>query len=215
MTKTLTQTAPQKLTPLQWTICGVAALGFAFDTYELLMLPLIVRPALAELLRAEPNSLAVNSWVGWAADHGWPVLYTRDIEPTDLPDGDPQRLTDLYGKLDLRGEVVDKGPGRLGGFSGFVLSSVHAAGSPGDGGLSRLATALVQHDVEHIMVVGLAADVCVAATARDARRLGYEVTVPLGATAFVHAHPSGDDAAIAELTNVGVDVRRDGSHGSQ
>lgn len=158
---------------------------------------------------------AVNSWVGWAADHGWPVLYTRDIEPTDLPDGDPQRLTDLYGKLDLRGEVVDKGPGRLGGFSGFVLSSVHAAGSPGDGGLSRLATALVQHDVEHIMVVGLAADVCVAATARDARRLGYEVTVPLGATAFVHAHPSGDDAAIAELTNVGVDVRRDGSHGSQ
>jgi len=52
------------LTPLQWTICGVAALGFAFDTYELLMLPLIVRPALAELLGVEPNSLAVNSWVG-------------------------------------------------------------------------------------------------------------------------------------------------------
>jgi hypothetical protein len=57
-------TASQALTPLQWTICGVAALGFAFDTYELLMLPLIVRPALAELLLAEPNSLAVNSWVG-------------------------------------------------------------------------------------------------------------------------------------------------------
>ena len=64
MTKTVTYPAPQKLTPLQWTICGVAALGFAFDTYELLMLPLIVRPALAELLHAEPNSLAVNSWVG-------------------------------------------------------------------------------------------------------------------------------------------------------
>ncbi len=64
MTKTLSGTAPQALTPLQWTICGVAALGFAFDTYELLMLPLIVRPALAELLGAEPNSLAVNSWVG-------------------------------------------------------------------------------------------------------------------------------------------------------
>ena len=58
------QPAPQALTPLQWTICGVAALGFAFDTYELLMLPLIVRPALAELLGVEPNSLAVNSWVG-------------------------------------------------------------------------------------------------------------------------------------------------------
>jgi MFS family permease len=52
------------LTPLQWTICGVAALGFAFDTYELLMLPLIVRPALADLLGVAPNSLEVNSWVG-------------------------------------------------------------------------------------------------------------------------------------------------------
>jgi MFS family permease len=63
MTKTPTGAAPA-LTPLQWTICGVAALGFAFDTYELLMLPLIVRPALAELLGADSNSLAVNSWVG-------------------------------------------------------------------------------------------------------------------------------------------------------
>ena len=40
----------RRLTPLQWLICAIAALGFAFDTYELLMLPLIVRPALAELL---------------------------------------------------------------------------------------------------------------------------------------------------------------------
>jgi Na+/melibiose symporter-like transporter len=42
----------------------VAALGFAFDSYELLMLPLIVRPALADLLNVAPNSLAVNEWVG-------------------------------------------------------------------------------------------------------------------------------------------------------
>jgi MFS family permease len=42
----------------------VAALGFAFDSYELLMLPLIVRPALADLLGVAPNSLEVNSWVG-------------------------------------------------------------------------------------------------------------------------------------------------------
>ena len=38
--------------------------GFAFDTYELLMLPLIVRPALADLLNVAPNSLEVNEWVG-------------------------------------------------------------------------------------------------------------------------------------------------------
>ena len=36
-------------TPVQWLICIIAAIGFAFDIYELLMLPLIVRPALMEL----------------------------------------------------------------------------------------------------------------------------------------------------------------------
>ncbi|HEY7544006.1 MAG TPA: MFS transporter, partial [Blastocatellia bacterium] len=38
-----------RLTGVQWLICFVAALGFAFDTYELLMLPLILRPAITEL----------------------------------------------------------------------------------------------------------------------------------------------------------------------
>jgi MFS family permease len=64
MVETALGPAPRALTPLQWTICATAALGFAFDTYTLLMLPLIVRPALAELLGADSNSLAVNSWVG-------------------------------------------------------------------------------------------------------------------------------------------------------
>jgi Major Facilitator Superfamily len=64
MVETALGPAPRALTLLQWTICATAALGFAFDTYTLLMLPLIVRPALAELLGADSNSLAVNSWVG-------------------------------------------------------------------------------------------------------------------------------------------------------
>jgi MFS family permease len=37
------------LTRVQWLICVIAAIGFAFDTYELLMLPLILRPALEQL----------------------------------------------------------------------------------------------------------------------------------------------------------------------
>ncbi len=57
-------TAAARLTPMQWLICAIAAMGFAFDSYELLMLPLIARPALAALLGAAPNSLAVNDWVG-------------------------------------------------------------------------------------------------------------------------------------------------------
>ena len=52
------------MTPIQWLICAVAAIGFAFDTYELLVLTLIVRPALSELLAAKPGSAVFNHWVG-------------------------------------------------------------------------------------------------------------------------------------------------------
>jgi len=53
-----------RLTPLQWLIAVIAAIGFAFDSYVLLVLPLIVRPALFELLHVPPNSPAINDWVG-------------------------------------------------------------------------------------------------------------------------------------------------------
>lgn len=38
-----------KLTRTHWLICIIAAIGFAFDIYELLMLPLIIKPAIAAL----------------------------------------------------------------------------------------------------------------------------------------------------------------------
>jgi MFS family permease len=53
-----------RLTPVQWLICVIASIGFAFDIYELLMLPLIVGPALAELVKAAPGTPAYNYWVG-------------------------------------------------------------------------------------------------------------------------------------------------------
>jgi MFS family permease len=58
------QTAPPRLSPTQWLICGIAAIGFAFDIYEILMLPLIVRPALLELIGAAPGSPEFQMWVG-------------------------------------------------------------------------------------------------------------------------------------------------------
>jgi len=47
-----------------WLICIIASIGFAFDIYELLMLPLIVGPALQELLGAAPGSDLFNTWIG-------------------------------------------------------------------------------------------------------------------------------------------------------
>jgi hypothetical protein len=53
---------PSKLT--QFLILTVAAIGFLFDTYELLMLPVIAGPALAELLQLPANNPLVTAWVG-------------------------------------------------------------------------------------------------------------------------------------------------------
>ena len=53
-----------RLTPQQWLICAIAALGFAFDIYEVLMAPLVVGPAVAELTGARPGTPAFNYWVG-------------------------------------------------------------------------------------------------------------------------------------------------------
>lgn len=40
---------PKRLGTTEWLICAIAAIGFAFDIYELLMLPLIIKPAIAAL----------------------------------------------------------------------------------------------------------------------------------------------------------------------
>jgi hypothetical protein len=58
-------TGAERLTALQWLIVIIAAIGFAFDSYELLMLPLIARPALAELLHVPLASPLVNEWAGF------------------------------------------------------------------------------------------------------------------------------------------------------
>src|SRR3954471_12902375 len=54
----------RKLGLTEWLIILVAVIGFAFDTYELLMLPLIAGPALAEILQVPPNNPLVTQWVG-------------------------------------------------------------------------------------------------------------------------------------------------------
>ena len=62
------------LTGTQWLICVIAAIGFAFDIYELLMMPLIAPPALAELLHVDPYTdsgfKAIANWntyIMWAS----------------------------------------------------------------------------------------------------------------------------------------------------
>jgi MFS family permease len=58
------------LTTTQWLICIMAAIGFAFDTYELLMLPLIVKESIMSLSGAKPGDATWapggENYVHWA-----------------------------------------------------------------------------------------------------------------------------------------------------
>ncbi len=55
------ETAP-RLTSTQWLICIIAVIGFAFDTYELLMLPLIFPDAMREFLGSNVQPQTIDTW---------------------------------------------------------------------------------------------------------------------------------------------------------
>src|SRR5262245_28068545 len=54
----------RRFTTTEWLVLAVASIGFLFDTYELLLLPLIAAPAIAELLQVPANNALVTEWVG-------------------------------------------------------------------------------------------------------------------------------------------------------
>ena len=53
-----------KLTRTQWLICFIATIGFLFDIYELLMLPLIAKSALLDIAGITPSDPEFFTWVG-------------------------------------------------------------------------------------------------------------------------------------------------------
>src|SRR5262249_13926177 len=55
--------AAPRLTLVQWLICIIAAIGFAFDTYVLLMLPLLLQDAIETL---GPYKFQTPEYVFWA-----------------------------------------------------------------------------------------------------------------------------------------------------
>ena len=59
-----TSPAASRFTLTAWVVIVIAVIGFLFDTYELLMFPLIANPAVAELLQLPPSHPEVRDWVG-------------------------------------------------------------------------------------------------------------------------------------------------------
>jgi len=134
--------------------------------------------------------VATRDW--HPVDHG-SFAEQGGVWPVHCVSGTPG--AELHPGIDLGaiGAVVDKGqaPDQE-GYSAFEGT-----------GLARL---LREHGVDAVDVAGLALDYCVKATALDARRAGFDVTVHRGATRAVEVAPGDGERAVEELRAAGVSV---------
>jgi nicotinamidase/pyrazinamidase len=157
---------------------------------------------------------AVNAEVDLATAAGARVLYTQDWHPADTPhfakDGGTWPVhcvqgtwgAQLHPDLTVAGEVVRKGEHGEDGYSGFSMKDPVT----GDVVPTRLAGLLRDADVQELVVVGLATDYCVRATALEGREQGWPVTVPWAAVAAVDLSPGDGDRTRQELLAAGVTV---------
>jgi hypothetical protein len=96
-----------------------------------------------------------------------------------------------------------QGPARR----GRLLRLHHARPATGETTPTALANLLKAADAERLVVVGLAGDVCVRATALDGAQLGWPVTVPWSAVRSVEVNAGDDARTREELAAAGVVVR--------
>lgn len=175
---------------------------------------------------ADPNgSLAVaggadvvpfaNEQIRSAIDAGAFVVYTQDWHPPSTPhfaqDGGVWPVhcvrdtwgAELHPALDVRGPVVRKGTGGEDGYSGFTMADPET----GDRSATDLDALLREHGIERLVIVGLATDYCVRATALDAIANDYETSVLRDGVRAVNLEPGDGERALDEIRMAGVDVR--------
>jgi nicotinamidase/pyrazinamidase len=153
-----------------------------------------------------------NDVVARARAAGAPVVYTQDWHPRDTPhfakDGGIWPVhcvqdtwgAELHPDLLVRGEVVRKGVHGEDGYSGFTVRDPLT----GDTTPTPLAGLLRGAGVTDLVVLGLATDYCVRATALDGRALGWPVTVPWSGVRAVELEPGDGERTRKELEEAGV-----------
>jgi nicotinamidase/pyrazinamidase len=101
--------------------------------------------------------------------------------------------------------VIRKGTNGEDGYSAFAMRE-----PGGDVDIpTGLAGLLRDRGVGRVVVVGLATDVCVAATAVSARDAGFDTTVLWDATRPVYTDDETTARVLADLEQAGVQVRRE------
>ncbi len=154
----------------------------------------------------------VNRQIALARAAGGHVLYTQDWHPPQTPHFQPQGgiwpvhcVAESWGAqfhpaLTVGGEIVRKGAGTEDGYSGFTVRDHES----GERSATLLEGLLRERGVERVIVVGLATDYCVKATALDAAGKGFETVVLLDAVAGVELAPGDTERAQDELRAAGV-----------
>jgi nicotinamidase/pyrazinamidase len=156
----------------------------------------------------------VNAQIEAALEAGARVFYTQDWHPEATPHFEKDGgiwpvhcVADTWGaKLhpDLRveGPVVRKGVNGEDGYSGFTTRDPET----GETQPTELADLLQAAGVQRVVVVGLATDYCVLATALDARTREYPTTVLASAVRAVDLQPGDGEKALTELRLAGAFV---------
>ncbi len=157
---------------------------------------------------------AANREIDRARKAGALVVYTQDWHPPTTPhfekDGGvwpTHCVQDTWGAqfhpdLVVEGPVVRKGVDGGDGYSGFAVRDPES----GAESATELEQILRDRGTAHVVVVGLAQDVCVQATVLDARRLGFDTTVVSDATRAVNLAPGDDDKAYRAMQEAGARI---------
>lgn len=160
---------------------------------------------------------AVNAEVAAALAAGSLVVYTQDWHPPETPHFQTgggvwpvHCVAGTWGaafhqQLRVEGPVVQKGTGGEDGYSGFTVEDPRT-GARHPTGLQAL---LDEAGVTAAVVVGLATDYCVKATALDAASNGLRTVVLSQAVRAVDLAPGDGERAFEEMRQAGVTVVAD------
>lgn len=120
----------------------------------------------------------------------WPVHCVKDTWGAELHPG-----------LEVSGPIVRKGSNGEDGYSGFTMRDPVT----GEEIPTPLRAMLQEREIERVVVVGLALDVCVKATALDSIQ-DFQTSVVANASAAVELQPGDGARALAELRSSGVTI---------
>jgi nicotinamidase/pyrazinamidase len=158
----------------------------------------------------------INREIQMATSAGAQVVATQDWHPESTPhfqkDGGIWPVhcvgdtwgAQLHPDLALPADAprVHKGANGEDGYSGFTMRDPTTSEEMP----TELDGILRDRGIQRVVVVGLATDYCVSATALDAARLGYDTAVLTDAIAAVDLQPGDGERALQAMREAGVSM---------